>query len=601
MTSLKGFAAVKVILLAVSLFVYSNSFYCGYHLDDYHQIVNNPGIKNLGNIPKFFTDSSLETYVLNAKGYRPVTISSFALNYAASGDRVWSYHLLNFILHLSASIMVFLVVVEVINAAGGLAPYPIALAVSLIFAAHPIQTSAVTYISGRAALLSSLFYLVAFYGFLRSRAGGYRTWAFLSPVFFLAGLFSKELIISLPLAMLAYDFIFILPGRKGRETYGTLALTYVPYILAILFYFVVRKAAAGFFTSPAGVAGASEYLISELSAVPLYLRLVLLPFNQDADYAITPSGEMGAGVLAGALLLALALFMLWRQRAKKHAVAFFGLWSLIAIAPESSFIPTLDPVVEYRLYLPLAGLAAALITTGWGVIPYSSVRKASFAALLLLFCVLGFNRNTVWSTELSFWGDVVKKSPGSVRAHNNYGLALMDRKRFSEAVDEFGFCVSRQDCPEPGTIYNNMGLSYEGLGKQEQAASYYKKAIEASPDVMEARENLGAIFNRMGRYGEAVSVLEEAVRIDPGYTWTHYNLAGSYMRTGRARDALREAESAYKSSPKDFLTVYLLANVCKENGLAQRAGEYARLAVELSNDAGQREAALTLSGSLKKK
>ena len=113
MASLGGrrFTAVFVALLALGIAAsYSNSLGIGFYFDDLYGIHNNPTIRSLRNIPGFFTDPHAFWTDRTQADVRPVLLITYALNYAVSGLAPWSYHVLNLILHLIASALVFVIV-----------------------------------------------------------------------------------------------------------------------------------------------------------------------------------------------------------------------------------------------------------------------------------------------------------------------------------------------------------------------------------------------------------------------------------------------------------------------------------------------------------
>jgi len=600
--SMKGLATAAVAALLLTVLAYSNSFNAAFHFDDFHQVVTNPNIRHLSEIPRFFTDSSLGSSYVGVRIYRPVTFSTFAVNFALSGYDVFGYHVLNLLLHILNALLVYLIVISVPDPALDKRRHIVALAASALFALHPVETGTVTYITGRAVLLASFFCLTGLFSHMRFRAAGSLkgrlAWAGATLLSFALGLLSKEMAVGLIGLLAAYDLVFVTPGMDRKRAARALAY-YIPVLAAAGLYLLRRLAVQGFATVADTRHSTGMYLMSEAKALLVYLRLMVFPANLNADYSVPYTTAPDAGVFLGVAVLALMVYLLFRIRKSNPAAAFFGLWFLVALTPESSLIPRAEVIVEYRLYLPSAGFIACIAALLM-VRPLALKYQAAVAVVILsVLGVLTFGRNAVWATELTLWSDVVKKSPGSVRAHANLSQALMDSKQYQEAIQELRLGLDAKDNLTRGTVLNDLGLCYENVGLTGQAIESYRKAIEADPKISEASENLGSIYMRAGRFGEAAAVLDKAVKIDPGYTWTHYNLAEVYTRLGRDRDALREMEAALDSSPKDFLVMYKMAAVCVNNGMKAKATEYARLAVELAADPEQRKNAEALLGSIK--
>ena len=522
------------LILALVLAAYSNSFKAAFQLDDYHQIVNNYHIRNLTNLPRFFEDGRTGTGLRGVTGFRPITIASFAVNYALSGYRVWGYHALNLLLHAMNALLVFLVINGILAGAGRKDAFAVSLLSSLLFAVHPVQTGAVTYISCRAALLASLFTLSAFYGFIRYRAGGGMAWGASAPALFMLGMLSKETAVALIVLMAVYDLIMTVPRRGGLAASWRIWLYYAPFMAALGVYFAWRKAATGD-AIPAGGAGFGRavYLVSEAKALPLYLRLLFLPVNQNADYYLPATRHIDLGAALGMLLLALAAVFIYRGRKDRPEPAFFGAWFLLALLPEASLVPVPDIAVLYRLYLPSAGIIAATVLILSDALRNTAVKRGLAVLVIALFGVLTIGRNTVWATEYSLWSDVVHKSPRSDRASLNLGKALAEEGRYEDAQWEYMTALAVDPAyPERYYIYANMGLSYFSQGKMDMAMYVLERVVKKYPGFIEAYTNLGEVYLAAGRYGQAVDILKKSAAADPANYRTHLDLGQAYLKLG---------------------------------------------------------------------
>ena len=133
-------AALLPLLL---LLVYAGSFDNAFHYDDIHSLVENPHIRSLANIPAFFHQPELFSEDPKGAMFRPLVLTSYALNYALGEYRVEGYHLFNLLLHLANSLLVYLI----LNKWWG-SPMK-AFAGGALFALHPINCESVNYICSR--------------------------------------------------------------------------------------------------------------------------------------------------------------------------------------------------------------------------------------------------------------------------------------------------------------------------------------------------------------------------------------------------------------------------------------------------------------------
>ena len=607
--SLRKALFVGEIVLLLALITYSDSFQSGFHLDDFHQIVRNVNIRRLENIPKFFFTGGLGSYWSqydNANWYRPVTQASFDLNYALSGYRVWSYHAFNFLFHILNGLLLYLVVLKVLNKAGQKGEIIPAI-ISLLFVLHPVQTNAVTYISGRAVVISCFFGLLSFLSYVHFRdSRGFKGGLFfiLAVFSFYLSILSKEIGCAFFCLFILYDFIFIVPESGGIKRAVKPLLSYLLLLGIFLFYIYSRFAIQGRLAEAVKPYGIPDYILSESKAFLLYLRLLLLPVNLNADYSLPLTTSIDGRVILSAIIVMLSLYSLFRMRLHRKAEAFLGLWFFIALAPESTFLPIKDIAVEYRLYLPSIGFFAFWVLMFAGLVEkYGLLKKSVIAAIIILpFVFATWSRNLVWADDYTLWSDVVKKSPDSLRAHSNFGRALLNKKRYGEALDELSK-ASTMPFASPKDLYlifNDIGQCYVGMDMPEKASIDFKKAIKINPDIAEAYNNIGLSYLKEGRSGEAEEVFKDAARLEPGFDFPHTNLAIVYTLMGENKKALREILKDRDLNPMNSSIHYKLACIYENNRRPIDALKEARLAMSLAEDRGQFLSARRLADYMKK-
>lgn len=204
-----GRVAVLALMVSV-LLVYSNTLHSAFQFDDLPNIVKNDRIKDLGNIPAIL------------RGQRGVTALTFAVNYALGGVDTFGYHLVNVSIHIINGVLVYLLLVNTFTLAGAALSWSRKASAfsALVFALHPVQTQAVTYIVQRMESLSSLFYLLALLLFVKAaKVPGAVKRLFLYALVglsYILGFYSKETALTLPAVILLYDVFFISEGGEGR-------------------------------------------------------------------------------------------------------------------------------------------------------------------------------------------------------------------------------------------------------------------------------------------------------------------------------------------------------------------------------------------------
>src|SRR5262245_19359527 len=169
---------------------------------------------------------------------RPLVGLSLAISYAMSGLEVWSYHLFSVCVHVLASLALYGVVRRTLETPQmaerfGSASKGLALAVSILWLVHPLQTESVTYIVQRAEAMVALFYLVTLYCVIRGTTSSSPwRWYCAAIACSAAGMSTKPVMATAPLLILAWDAIFSSESvtqilKRRGAVYAGLAMTWI--------------------------------------------------------------------------------------------------------------------------------------------------------------------------------------------------------------------------------------------------------------------------------------------------------------------------------------------------------------------------------------
>ncbi|HVW20135.1 MAG TPA: tetratricopeptide repeat protein [Opitutaceae bacterium] len=447
---------------------------------------------------------------------RPVLNLTLALNYAAGGLAPRGYHLVNLGIHLAAALALLGILRRLGSGLG------FAFGASLLWAVHPLNTEAVTYVVQRAESLMGLFYLLTLYAFVRAAAGGSARparWYALSVLACLLGMGTKEVMVSAPLLVLCLDRLrfagsFAAAWRRRRAYYAALAATWIP--LAAL---VWREGSRGG-TSGFGLAvSARRYWATQPAAIARYLRLAFWPHPLVFDYGTQWLARRSDLLLPGALIAALAgigAWGLWRKRDWGLLVlAFFAV-----LAPTSLVPGGRQTAAEHRMYLalvPVVVLALGAAGRGLRRLGEREAGAALAAGALLLALPLGAAtaaRNADYASALRLWSDNVARVPDSPQAQNNYGSALAAAGRYGEAEQRFREAL-RLD-PGASLAEENLGKLALRFGRPAEAERHFARAAALRPGRAAAHEGLAEAYLGEGRRPEARAELERAVALDAG-------------------------------------------------------------------------------------
>ena len=566
-----------LILVALALcLVYQNALHNSFHYDDFHSLIANTHIRDLANVGAFFQRPEMFSSMPERAMYRPLVLVSYALNFWLAGLDARIFHLFNLGLH---GLCVLLVYGLARTLGGGERPAALG---ALLFALHPVNAEVVNYVSSRSESLAACFYLAALLAYLQGRKRYFQGGRIavlcgaLSLLAYAGALLCKSIAITLPAALLLYEFLrrekshrrglsFVLPCHLG---YWALSATYL---------LLVRSWIEGALGTP--IRPAVEQIATQAKAAIYYLHLLVLPVRLSVEHPLDVSSGLGAAPVALALALLAtigAALCIWRSQ---PALLVAG-WMVLALLP-ASVVPLNVLVNEHRLYLSLALGCACLGLSGCLSRRWSRWRMGA-GGLVLLLGILSHQRNPVWKDELSLWSDAVSKAPGQYRAHMHLGGALEQQGRMREALQSYE--QAARIAPAVVEVHYNRGNALRALGRIEEAINAYRAALALNPDHTETQINLAELYRRLNQVELAAELLLRARDLKPGSADIQRRLGTVYKAQGR----IQEAEAAYlralELDPGLAEACYNLANLYAVQGKEQQAIALYRRALELQPD-----------------
>jgi len=561
-------AAALLVPLVLTALAYANSLHAEFEFDDYKSVVRHPAVRDISRI-------SLSSFSPALTGQRPVTVLTFALNRRWAGLDVVPYHLTNLALHLLTVSLVYAFTRSTLRRAGYLRPTGMALAITGLFALHPLHSEAVTYIVQRGECLASLLYLAALLLLLRAEERGFTLRGVAAScgafIAFALGVGSKLVAITMPAAYLLHAAWFDRGGDGvSRRSWARRRALAAPFLIAagatgFLFLSVLTGSrSAGFQVAP----GPWRYFLTELRAIVTYLRLLAWPAGQSIDHTFPWSSGFDvrtalsavavAVLLAGAVALrALAARKASREGAPGRVASFGVLWFFLLLAPTSTIVPLVDPLVEHRTYLASWGvLTAAVVGADVALRRIAGVRAARFGAALTavtwaaLALALHF-RNEVWRTQESLWRDVVSQYPDAFRPHVNLASGLREIGRGEEAVAELrqALVLAPQDASKVSEIEGHLGDTLARLGRVEEARTVLERAAARTPDDARLLSMLAVCLIEFGELDRATSLARRAVDLEPWDPGHVADLASVMWERGERVMALAMLRKAVRLEP----------------------------------------------------
>lgn len=520
---------VQLGILAVAILAtYLHTLDVPFYLDDYPSIRENFSIRNLSDLDA----------IGSLSGARVLGYLSFALNYYLHEYDLAGYHIVNIFIHCVSSVVVCLLTRKFVEfdivkqEIGVLAVNCLPFMVALIFALHPLQTQAVTYIVQRLASMTAMFYLsgLLFYLIGRTSAsiGKQTFWIMLSLAMGFAAFYTKQNAATFPGALFLIELCILGLGGKRLILAIVTGSMLLIMLLGYLIYFVddnlLQSLSAA--TIETTLVSRTEYLAIQMGVLWVYLLKSIVPLGQqfDMDFAVT-SFSSPLVILYALGHVTVIGFALWTLR-KRPLLSFAILFYYLAHSIESSIVPIRDFAFEHRTYLPNFGFSLFLAYCLLVFLPqklHVSRIDIPVVGLLLFFAVLTWDRNNTWRDPERFFRHEIAISAYSLRSYGLLGeyylRAGQDQKAtqiYIEGLEAADLSFDRQNNTELA-YYQNTIMALDNAGQDEEALKLlesipwqdYRRSIRSKFTTLR-----GNLYAQQLRIPEAQQDFEKALALD---------------------------------------------------------------------------------------
>jgi len=546
--------------------------------------------------------------------WHPLTWISLMADYELYKLNPAGYHWTNLLLHLLATFLLFRAL-QAMTGAGTRS-----LVVAALFALHPLHVESVAWIAERKDVLSACFWMLTIYAYVNYvRKPGYGRYG-LALLFFVMGLMSKPMLVTMPFILLLLDFwplgrftgaggaIASLKGDAGRENFNRvypLLLEKVPlFLLAIVFGILTLWTESGFQAlAPTDALPWPDRLATAVVAAATYLGKTFWPTGLAAFYP-HPGGWPGlvtAGAAALHILLTLLAFRMYRSR---PWLIVGWLWYLITLLPVSGIIQVGSHAMADRYtYIPLIGIFIMSVwsfprkimhNAGFG----RSVVLAGVAFLLLLLSWRASIQVQYWRNDGTLFRHALEVTTDNYLAHSGLGAYLIRQGQDDAALYHLNQAVAIR--PDYAPAWFKRGLLFAKQGRYMEAAASFKQILKEAPRHGDARKQLAwnlllagetdaaivqlrellndepgdaSLFNHLGialmkkgAYPEAGDAFRKALELSPGHAGYHHNLATALLAAGNEEEAIRNLRQALALKPDYAAAHERLAALLRKRG-----------------------------------
>lgn len=546
-------AALALVTVAAYTAVWRFDFIA---LDDPQYVTSNPNIAgglSLQTIVWAFTTG-------REANWHPLTWMSHALDISLFGLQAGWHHAVNLLIHLSSTLLLFVVVRRMTGAVWRSA------FVAAAFAVHPLHVESVAWVAERKDVLSALFCMLTLGAYVRY-VERQTTARYVAVAVLLAlGLMAKAMLVTLPLVLLLLDFwplmrvrdeVLRVQGSEGprvRRSFAALVLEKVPLLVI-----VAASSVATFLAQRHGGA------VKSLTAIPVsmraqnavvsyvdYVRDAVWPANLGAFYPFPQTIAPARLAMAVAVLAIISAIVLRFARRAPYALVGW-LWFLGMTFPVSGVVQAGGQARADRfMYLPLIGLTIAVAWSAHALVRGSNARKVlgmTAAAIILTWTIVTHAQAQHWRDTVALWSHTatVTDNVNNFGVHFSLAEYLRTNGRAQDAVAEYEKAIAKNPTYKDARF--GLVQAWIALKQPERAIGTLQDLVAVAPNSVEARMSLGLMQADVQRPAEAVAQFTAVTQLQPDFADAHWRLGLALATSGRVVEALPALAEAVRLAP----------------------------------------------------
>ena len=561
--------AVCLLLAALVWAVFGQTLHFDFvNYDDPTYVYKNPAVTqglSWHGIGWLFTHSNVHTWF-------PLTDISHQLAWQLFGANAGGHHLINVLLHVATTLLLFLALRELTGT------FWRAAFVAAVFGVHPLRVESVAWVVERKDVLSGMLFMLTLLAWahhvkkislLDSREPNpdrvlstlaFRRWTMgyvWALVFCALGLMSKSMLVTLPLVLLLLDYwpLKRLPAdepwlsRRQLKLAMGLVLEKIPFFLLSAAICVVTVLTQDKVVSVAKNLTIPWRIGNALQAYADYLGHLVWPVGLAVAYSHNQTypflWKLGWSVL---ILAAISIAAIAGRRRQPYLLTGW-LWYLVMLLPVIDIVQVaLNARADRYTYLPQIGL---VIMLAWGVTEFSArgrnrqiILSVAGGAVIAGLSMGAYVQTTYWQNSLTLWTRSLACTEENSFAHNTIGSALAAQGNWDAAIQHFQQAL--RISPDVSSAECNLGVALVNTGHRADAIPHFRRAMQLDPEYADAHYNLGDALASEGQPAEAIRQFELALQCQPDYSAADYDLGLVLARAGKWDDARTHCERALR-------------------------------------------------------
>ena len=473
-----------VLLLALLIFsVYANAIQGAFVWDDQTLVVRNESITSFKNIPYIFTNEFVEKAGYGGNIYRPLQEFSYMVDYFLWRFESVGFHITSISLHVACVVALFYLILRISGS------NIIAFITAGFFGVHPINTEAISYISGRSDPLFFLFLVLAFLFYIKSQGKKKikGTAYYLVALFSYAlSLLSRETAVVFPFLLIAYEVLII---KNGKINWRKI----LPFFALVGFYVVLRLNFIELNRNALGFIPINITIFTGVKIIFEYIKMLVFPFNLHMCRTMPISNGIDGPVIFAAIIVIPLLVLCFRLKDRRRDMFFWSMWFIIFLLPHLNVLRLNTPYAEHWIYGGSVGIYAIFACVLKDMMQKEKRRNASYVCLavaILYFSSLTIKRNFDWKDEPSIYSNTLRYTL-SPKVLSNLGVYYELNKQYDESIKVYKKAL--EISPNETWYHNNISIVYFKNGDRKNAIYHIKKSLSINPDQPKMREMLARI------------------------------------------------------------------------------------------------------------
>ena len=561
-----------IVLLFISFLIFFPSINNDLLLDDGYLIKKNIDLKNFNITNEFF-----KSYypVINREGlyYRPFQMISYALDLKIYRNNIKGMHVTGILLHAINSFLVFLFTGIFFR------KKTIPFVVGLLFCIHPINSSAVIYLSSRSDLLLCFFSLLAMILFYKSESYKNRNYVF-SYFFFICALLSKEGAIFLP-----FIFLVLQHGRKSKHKF----IENFIFFSTVLFYILLRiNSNLNMFNGLIGEIGLPPSFVfwNVYNVITKYIIFTIYPFPSylmhSTDFVFFNLYLAISFVFF--LIFCLSIILIGKYRKEKIltiSLASFFILLLPMFKGINHFDDNKACMAEHWFYLPSIFWFIIVVYIANTILKNKKrLKKTLIIVMLIYFSFFTFTNSINYANQELFFLHILKYYPESKTARSGIIDHYIKIKYFDNAKYHVNQMIMYDSQSADGYIH--CAQYYIAKGDFDKADKCLKVAEQKKrPNNLQRYfivKTLNAV--KLGNVEEGKSIMQSLLIKGIRKNILYQNLAAIYFGNKEWDNALKVLSEGRRFIKDKRLLYCLIGEIFLQKEESEKAIFYYKKALE---------------------